>query len=48
MKSWKWAVLVASGAMLMQLSSCIVDLALVMLQAAASQLLTSAVGSATT
>jgi hypothetical protein len=48
MKTWKWVALAASGGVLLQLSSCITDLAIVMLQAAASQLLTSGLGAVTT
>jgi hypothetical protein len=54
MKTWKWMALVASGAVLLQLSACVTDLALSMLQSAVTQvmgaalrqLLQSATGSA--
>jgi len=42
MKAWKWMALVASGAVLMQLSACITDMALSMLQSAVTQVMGAA------
>ncbi len=40
MKSWKWAALAASGAVLLQVSSCTADFAYYLMQAFASQIVT--------
>lgn len=49
MRKWKWVALVATGGMLLQFQTCLVDLTYTILQAAATQLLTNLVtGAATT
>jgi len=41
MKVWKWTALMMSGAVLLQLGSCVVTVAQILFQEAGNQLLTS-------
>ena len=47
MKAWKWMALALACGTLFQLEACVADFGYYLLQAAASQLLTGALGAAT-
>ncbi len=46
MKVWKWTALVVSGGLLMQFASCATDLLYYVMQVAASQAISGALGAA--